>query len=98
MKLEVDVRIARSSGFRLEAAFSCEARSVGIVGPSGAGKSTLLDAIAGLEAGRVRFGGADWSRVPLHKRGIGYVTQDALLFPHLDVRRNLAYSPRAASI
>jgi molybdate transport system ATP-binding protein len=99
VKIEFDVRVKRPAGFRLEAAAACEAESLGIVGPSGSGKSTLLDAIAGIEPGaRVVLEGRDWSDVPLHRRHIGYLTQDALLFPHLSVLENLRYSPRAADL
>jgi molybdate transport system ATP-binding protein len=99
VRFEVGVRIARPTGFALEVAFDCDARALAIVGPSGSGKSTLLDAIAGVERGaHVRLDGRDLSRLALHQREVGYVTQDPLLFPHLDVRRNLAYSPRAADV
>ena len=66
-------------------------------GPSGSGKTTLLRAIAGLEShasGHVRFAGEDWAGLPAAARGIGYVFQDARLFPHLDVAGNLAYGAR----
>src|SRR5262249_51697399 len=99
MRFEVDVHVLRSSGFALDAAFVCKADSLGIVGPSGSGKSTLLNAIAGIEpAEGVVLDGMDPSGLPLHKRNVGYVTQDALLFPHLTVRQNLLFSPRAGSI
>jgi molybdate transport system ATP-binding protein len=98
MRFEIDALMRRSSGFRLEASLACEASALGLIGPSGSGKSTLLDAIAGVEPGaRVVLDGVDCSRVPLRRRGVGYVTQDALLFPHLTVRKNLTYSPRAGS-
>ncbi|HKE17868.1 MAG TPA: ATP-binding cassette domain-containing protein [Kofleriaceae bacterium] len=99
MKLDVEARVVRPGGFDLDAAISCEAPTVGIVGPSGSGKSTLLDAIAGIEPGaRVVLDGDDVSRKPLHHRWVGYVTQDALLFPHLSVRANLLFSPRAGPL
>ena len=99
MKLEVAARLHRPGGFTLDASFRCEAQTVGIVGPSGSGKSTLLDAIAGIEPGsRVVVDGEDMSPRPLHRRNVGYVTQDALLFPHLDVRSNLLFSPRAGPL
>ncbi|HTF56074.1 MAG TPA: ATP-binding cassette domain-containing protein [Planctomycetota bacterium] len=99
MKFEVEARVLRRSGFSLEASFTCDAPSVGIVGPSGSGKSTLLDVLAGVEAGgRVSLDGRDVSRVRLHRRRVGYVTQDPLLFPHLNVRRNLAYAPGAEGV
>ncbi|MFN7955226.1 MAG: ATP-binding cassette domain-containing protein [bacterium] len=99
MKLDVAARIARATGFAVDVRFACDAAVLGLVGPSGSGKTTLLDAIAGIEPGaRVVVDGEDWSRVPLEARRVGYVTQDALLFPHLDVRRNLTFSPRAGPI
>jgi len=99
MKFEFEVRERRRTGFSLEVRESIEADSVGLVGPSGSGKSTLLDSVAGVESGaRVILGGVDCSRVPLEKREVGYVTQDALLFPHLSVRENLLYSPRAKDL
>ncbi len=71
-----------------------------LVGPSGVGKTTVLNIIAGLvrpDAGRVVVDGtvlldtAARRFVPPYRRGIGYVFQDARLFPHLSVRRNLQY-------
>ena len=63
-------------------------------GPSGSGKTTLLRAIAGLESavkGQIQFAGQDWTHLPAHQRGVGYVFQDARLFSHLSVAENLAY-------
>lgn len=69
-----------------------------IFGPSGSGKTTLLRAIAGLEkipGGQLSFRGKTWQDkdqfVPAHQRPIGYVFQDARLFPHLTVKQNLEY-------
>ncbi len=99
MKFEVNARVHRRSGFSLEATFSCDAGSLGIVGPSGSGKSTLLDVLASVESGgKVMIDGQDVSRIPLHRRHVGYVTQDPLLFPHLTVRRNLEYAPGADGV
>lgn len=62
-----------------------------LLGPSGAGKSTLLQLIAGLldYQGHVFFNGECIDRMPPHRRRVGYLFQDLLLFPHLTVRRNL---------
>jgi molybdate transport system ATP-binding protein len=99
MRIEVAADVVRPTGFRLKASFACNADALGLVGPSGCGKSTLLDAIAGIEPGaRVVFDGSDCSGLPLETRGVGYITQDALLFPHLSVRENLLYSPRATGL
>lgn len=74
---------------------------VGLLGPSGSGKSTLLRAVAGLEApraGQVLLDGADITRVPVHKRGIGMVFQDGQLFPHRNVAGNIAYGLEVAHV
>ena len=87
-------------GFTLDVSLRLPMRGVSaLFGPSGCGKTTLLRALAGLEraAGRVALGDQVWQDdaaglfVPPHRRAIGYVIQEAALFPHLDVRRNLAY-------
>ncbi|WP_370248004.1 ABC transporter ATP-binding protein [Nocardioides sp.] len=69
-----------------------------VLGPSGSGKSTLLRVLAGLHrasAGQVRLGDVVVddvrSVVPPERRGVGLVPQAGALFPHLDVRRNVAY-------
>ncbi|HEY5184854.1 MAG TPA: ABC transporter ATP-binding protein [Actinomycetes bacterium] len=72
-----------------------------LLGPSGSGKSTLLQVIAGLQvpaSGRIRWYDEDLTAVPTHRRGFGLVFQDPLLFPHLDVGRNVAYGLRAAGM
>jgi molybdate transport system ATP-binding protein len=99
MKIEVDARVQHPGGFTLDVSLRCEAEALGVVGPSGSGKTSLLESIAGIEPGaRVVLDGTDWSSAPLHRRDLGYVTQDALLFPHLSVRANLSYSPRASAL
>jgi thiamine transport system ATP-binding protein len=70
-----------------------------LLGPSGSGKSTLLQVVAGLQvpaSGRICWYDEDLTAVPTHRRGFGLVFQDPLLFPHLDVGRNVAYGLRAA--
>ena len=65
-----------------------------LLGPSGSGKTTLLMLIAGFvapDSGRLLLGGQDISAVPPHRRDIGVVFQNYALFPHLDVRRNVAF-------
>jgi molybdate transport system ATP-binding protein len=69
-----------------------------ILGPSGCGKTTLLRAIAGLEespGGYLRVGKDVWQdgerTIPVHERPLGFVFQEASLFPHLSVRGNLEY-------
>lgn len=68
-----------------------------ILGPSGAGKSTVLRAIAGLQAlaaGRILIDGVDCTDTPPHRRGVGLMFQDHVLFPHLDVGANVAFGLR----
>ncbi len=70
---------------------------IAILGPSGSGKSTLLRLIAGLDrptSGRIYFEGRDVTDLPPHKRGIGMVFQEFLLFPHRTVQENLAFPLR----
>ena len=97
--IEAQLALARR-GFTLDLALALPDRGVtALFGPSGCGKTSVLRALAGLEraAGRVALGGTVWQDdaagvfVPTHRRAIGYVIQEAALFPHLDVRRNLAY-------
>ncbi|WP_367850174.1 ABC transporter ATP-binding protein [Rhodoferax sp. WC2427] len=71
-----------------------EGEIVALLGPSGSGKSTLLKIAAGLEAaesGSVWFDGQDISRLPPERRGFALMFQDFALFPHLDVRDNVAF-------
>jgi len=67
---------------------------VSLLGPSGSGKTTLLRVIAGFEVpdgGRVVFQGRDITGLPAHERGIGFVFQNFALFPHLTVKKNVAF-------
>jgi ABC-type Fe3+/spermidine/putrescine transport system ATPase subunit len=69
-------------------------QTVALLGASGSGKSTLLKIVAGLqspEAGRVLWAGQDLSAVPPERRGFALMFQDFALFPHLDVRDNVAF-------
>jgi molybdate transport system ATP-binding protein len=84
--------------FDLDVEVESRAHVLGVFGPSGAGKSTLLAAVAGLDRrarGRIVVGGETWLdddagvRVPPERRGVGWVPQEGLLFPHRDVRGNL---------
>jgi molybdate transport system ATP-binding protein len=100
--LRVDVR-KQLGEFSLEAAFQSEGRVTGLFGASGAGKTSLVNMIAGLltpDRGTIALDGevlddtAKRIHVPPYRRRIGYVFQDARLFPHLDVRQNLDYGRR----
>jgi molybdate transport system ATP-binding protein len=100
--LRVDV--TRQLGeFALSASFTSEGRVTGLFGASGAGKTSLINMIAGLlkpDRGVISLDGEMLDdtdarvHVPPHRRRIGYVFQDARLFPHLDVAQNLDYGRR----
>ncbi len=69
-----------------------------LMGPSGTGKTVLLEIIAGLLApdrGQVRWRGADITTLPPERRRFAMAYQDHALFPHMNVRDNIAYGPRA---
>jgi molybdate transport system ATP-binding protein len=88
-------------GFRLDAAFEAPGQGVtALFGQSGSGKTTVLRCMAGLErapGGYFCVNGEDWQDeargifLAPHRRPLGYVFQDARLFPHLSVRANLEY-------
>jgi len=93
----------RIGGFDLDAAFTAPDSGVtALFGPSGCGKTTVLRCIAGLE--RLRYGHFslsaaevwqnDGSFLPPHRRAVGYVFQEANLFPHLSVTGNLRFGMR----
>jgi multiple sugar transport system ATP-binding protein len=68
-----------------------------LLGPSGCGKTTLLRCLAGLEkvdAGRVLIGGRDATDLPPRRRRISMVFQSYAVFPHLKVRKNIAFGLR----
>ena len=98
------IDIAKKLGeFALQASFNSEGRVTGLFGASGAGKTSLINIIAGLlrpDRGVVTLDGetlddtSAGKHVPPYRRRIGYVFQDARLFPHLDVRHNLDYGRR----
>lgn len=98
MTIELQLRLARED-FLLDAEMALPSHGVtALFGPSGCGKTTLLRAVAGLEAGaggRLSVGGEVWQSaevfLPPHRRPLGYVFQEASLFPHFSVRRNLEY-------
>lgn len=101
--LSLDIHLRRGC-FERHVRIEDAARVVALTGPSGAGKTTVLNAIAGLVRplsghiavdGRVLFDAARGIDLPSHRRRVGYVFQDARLFPHLDVRGNLLYGRHA---
>lgn len=78
---------------------AADAETLALLGPSGSGKSTLLRVVAGLqrpEVGRVVLDGVDVTRRPAHRRGVGLVFQDAVLFPHRTVGENVGFGLRVA--
>lgn len=95
----------RFGTFELDVAFEAPVRGVtALFGPSGCGKTTVLRCLAGLLhlTGRVGIGSNIWQDssartfLPPHRREVGYVFQEASLFPHLSVRDNLLYGARRA--
>ncbi len=104
--MSLSVRLAHSfAGFALDLAFEAPAGVTALFGRSGSGKTTIVNAVAGLlrpNAGRIEaegvtlFDSETGLFVPPHRRRIGYVFQEARLFPHLSVRANLLYGRRFA--
>jgi len=99
MTLSVDIR-HRLGTFEIQAAFESSGRLTALFGASGSVKTSLINMIGGLIRpgqgriavdGRVLVDTAKRSFVPVHRRRIGYVFQDARLFPHMTVRANLRY-------
>ena len=97
-----ELRFSLTQGaFTVEADLEFTARAVALFGPSGSGKTTILEAIAGLRApqhgriavrGRILCDTKAHTNVPVRDRHVGYVPQDVLLFPHLDVKKNVTYA------
>jgi len=100
----IDVDIEQQLGaFHLAAKFTAEAPIVGLFGRSGSGKTSVINAIAGITRparGRIRindvslFDAEEGIDLPPEERRIGYVFQDSLLFPHMDVESNLLYGQK----
>ena len=98
----IDVRITRQlAAFTLDVTFKAPSTGVtALFGASGSGKTSVVQAIAGVlrpDAGRIAIGDREFFDagrgidMPIHERRVGYVFQDARLFPHLSVRGNLDY-------
>lgn len=103
--LRIDIQLPRDR-FVLSVGESLDTDAIwAIMGRSGCGKTSLLRTIAGLEGharGRLQFNGDVWQDsekgiwVPPEQRGIGYIFQEARLFPHLDVMENLQFALKRA--
>jgi molybdate transport system ATP-binding protein len=103
--LRADIDVRRSE-FQLRVEFDVRPGEVlAVLGPNGAGKSTLLSVLSGLldpDRGRITLGDRTWLdtehgvRIPTHRRRVGLLAQNPLLFPYLSVRENVAFGPRAA--
>lgn len=98
--LDLDIR-KQLGDFRLDARLQAPAGITVLFGASGSGKTSLINAVAGLlnpDDGRITLNGQvlfdRGTNVPAHKRRIGYVFQDARLFPHMSVLQNLRYGGR----
>lgn len=100
--LTVDIE-KQLGDFELQASFKSEGLVTGLFGNSGAGKTSIISLIAGLirpNRGTISLDDEKLDdtgsnlHVPSHLRRVGYVFQDARLFPHLNVRQNLDYGRR----
>lgn len=97
--ITVDIKKQLGS-FQLDCAFTAGGGVTALFGPSGSGKTSVINAVAGLsqpDTGQIRIGGttlfdrAQGVNRPVQDRRVGYVFQDARLFPHMSVLRNLRY-------
>jgi molybdate transport system ATP-binding protein len=101
--LSIDITMTQGA-FTLSVRDSASVEVLGLFGPSGSGKTSLLEAIAGIrtpDSGEIRvgertlFSSAQRINLPARDRHIGYVPQDALLFPNLDVKGNIRYGAKS---
>ena len=107
MRLElrdISVALGRKPATRILDAVSFDVRDgefLALLGASGAGKSTLLKIISGIllqDSGSVVFDGEAIDGVPAHKRKVGFVFQDARLFPNMSVEENVAFPCKMAGV
>lgn len=106
-EVSVDARLRRARGaFTLDLELTVtEGRTLALLGPNGAGKSTALALLAGtldLDSGGIQVNGRilddESTHVATEHRRVGVVFQDYLLFPHLSVLENVAFSARATGV
>lgn len=105
MALELEL-VCGLRSFTVDLSLTAGRETVVLAGPSGAGKSTVLRAIAGLrrpDRGRIACGTSVWFDaaagvdLPPERRRVGWLPQEQGLFPHLDVRRNVAFATADAA-
>ena len=102
--MRVKLEIGKSLGeFRVDVGFASDRGVTCLFGPSGSGKTSVAQMVAGLlrpdrgrieVSGKVLYDGAGGIDLRPEQRGLGYVFQDGRLFPHLSVRRNLAFGQK----
>ena len=96
--MTLEIRIAHAfPGFRLDVDLTLPGGLTSLFGRSGSGKTSIVNAVAGLlrpDQARIVLDGVALHDLPPHRREVGYVFQDARLFPHLTVAENLTYGPR----
>src|SRR5579863_8363978 len=102
--LRIEAVVKKFGGFRAVDGLSLDVRAgefFALLGPSGCGKTTLLRMLAGFETpdeGRILLDGKDIARVAPHERPINMMFQNYALFPHLDVRDNIAFGLKRAAM
>src|SRR5437763_16865075 len=102
--LRIDAVVKNFGGFRAVDRLSLDIRageSFALLGPSGCGKTTLLRMLAGFEMpdeGRILLDGRDIAPVLPHQRPVNMMFQNYALFPHLNVRDNIAFGLKRASM
>src|SRR5487761_611888 len=102
--LRIDAVVKKFGGFRAVDRLSLDIRAgefFALLGPSGCGKTTLLRMLAGFETpdeGRILLDGKDIAQVPPHQRPVNMMFQNYALFPHLNVRDNIAFGLKRAGI
>jgi molybdate transport system ATP-binding protein len=103
IELAIDITLTQGA-FVLDVRDAASVEVLGLSGPSGSGKTSLLESIAGIrtpDRGEIRVGDRTLFsserriNIPARERHIGYVPQDALLFPNLDVKGNILYGAKS---